>query len=157
MFSTYEKLEEAVRKNDGVLTVSMADLKRVAEARRLGVHVRGAISLSLHQRGLEHSPKMLPAFQTELIRVYVPNTVVGQIIEAVESPSLEGDALLSKMVKKVPGRKPGVPQKRRKTRKRKVTDSSKPIEEAAIEAAHDDVESPDETVEDVESPVGAAA
>lgn len=117
MFTDFSELRSAVEANGGVLTVTMADLKDIIKAGRLGVHVRSNISQYLDKAGLGHAPRNLPPFQTELVRVYTQNTPAAQIIDLVENPSAEGDEAFLALVRQRPGRKAGTATttKRRKS------------------------------------------
>lgn len=96
---TFEELRESIDRNGGALTVSMADLRDIVKAGRLGIHVRGEIDRRLAEERIGHTPSLLPSFQTALVRLYLVEAPVARIIEAVEDTSERSDQFLVKLAK----------------------------------------------------------
>jgi hypothetical protein len=91
------ELKKAVDdKGDGLLEVSMEDVRKAAKVGRLGTLVRLRIAKKdLPDHGLGHLPAdELPKYQREKIRLYSRSSPVGQLIIAMLEPTTEGDKLL---------------------------------------------------------------
>lgn len=99
----WNEIKRLVEENENVHTFTMEQLRDAHGAARLGIHVRDAIANTLAGLGLGHVPKMLPAYQDELVRLYKKGTQVGDLIETVLTPGGEND---TKLREKVAG--PGV-------------------------------------------------
>ncbi|MFZ5854563.1 MAG: hypothetical protein ACOYXS_08700 [Chloroflexota bacterium] len=91
---TYEQLVADVDTKGSVATYSMAVLRDIEGAGKLGVHVRKSISEQLRALGLDHLPEELPAYQEQPVRVFRRGTQVHKVIDAVLHPSTVGDAVL---------------------------------------------------------------
>lgn len=74
-------------KRSGYMVVTMQVLRDLLDRGRLGVHVCAKISESIQAQGLAHFPRELPLNQMDYVWIYDPDSRVGQIIEAVASPS----------------------------------------------------------------------
>ena len=98
MMKNYSDLKVAVDAKAGVLTVSMATLRDIHGAGKLGTHVRAQILNDLVRHGLRADAIELPAYQHQLVRVYDPESPVGRVIEAVNVISLESDSTLRELV-----------------------------------------------------------
>ena len=96
---TFEELRATIDQNGGVMTVSMADLRDIVKAGRLGIHVRGEIDRRLAEERIGHVPALLPSFQTASVRLYLTEAPVARIIEAVEDTSERSDHFLVKLAK----------------------------------------------------------
>jgi hypothetical protein len=94
----YDELRQLVIDNGGVLTVDMRVLRDIHGAGKLGVNVRANISKELRGRGLGHYPNDLPAYYWEPARVYLMGSPVGDLIEAVLSPSPDRDEVIRDVV-----------------------------------------------------------
>jgi hypothetical protein len=92
--STYEDLRDAVAANQGLLAISMEQLRDIHGAGRLGVHVRDAISGSLQRYGLGHFPEELPAYQEQDVRIYQLGTPLADLVHAVLDPKPARDEIL---------------------------------------------------------------
>lgn len=66
--STYDELEEEIRKNAGFITLNMATLRDIHGVGKLGVHVVTNIHEKLDGLGLGHFPLELPLQQWETPR-----------------------------------------------------------------------------------------
>jgi hypothetical protein len=86
-FSSLEELSDLVNRQQGVATVEMERLRDAYGVRRLGIHVRTAISNRLKGFGLGHFPQELPLYQWQLVRVYKLGSPVAELIQAVLEPS----------------------------------------------------------------------
>ena len=95
---TLEDLRKAVEDSDGILTVSMRDVRDAYGVKKLGVHVRAGISKALRGQGLAHYPPELPEYQEESLRVYKQGTRVADLVNAVLTPSADTDEQLREWV-----------------------------------------------------------
>lgn len=94
---TYEALREAVVTNEGIYQATMAELKAIKGAGRLGVHVRDAISRDLASHGMGHLPEQLPPNQEDEVRLFLLGSPVADIVNAVLQPSDRGDQSLRRL------------------------------------------------------------
>jgi len=76
----------------------MEQLRDAHGAARLSIHVRDAIANTLAGLGLGHVPRILPAYQHELVRLYKKGTPVGDLIEIVLTPGGENETKLKEKV-----------------------------------------------------------
>ena len=90
-FKSFEELNDLVNEQQGVATIQMEALRNAHGVKRLGIHVRTAISNRLKGLGLGHFPEELPQYYWEPVRVYKLGSAVAQLIEAVLKPSPEHD------------------------------------------------------------------
>lgn len=91
---TYEQLVADVEAQGSVATYSMAVLRDIEGAGKLGVHVRKSINQQLQAHGLDHLPEDLPLYQEQSVRIFRRGTQVHKVIDAVLHPSAVGDAVL---------------------------------------------------------------
>jgi len=93
MADWYE-IKEKVETKGNVLTVTMFELRNATGKDKLGVHVLTEIRKNLEDVGLGHIPQELPSNQGEPVRLYKRDTLVGEIIDMVLSPSEQNDRKL---------------------------------------------------------------
>lgn len=91
---SFKRLASEVMGAGGLMVCTMERLRDAYDAGRLGAHVRSGISDKLREHGLGHLPGELPANQHEEVRLFAASRPIGKLIEAVLSPSQEGDRLL---------------------------------------------------------------
>lgn len=91
---SYDQLVADVEAKGSVATYSMAVLRDIEGAGKLGTHVRKAISQQLRAHGLDHLPEDLPTYQEQSVRIFKRGTRVHRVIEAVLRPSDVGDSVL---------------------------------------------------------------
>lgn len=94
MKTSYDDLRMSIKRNGGLHVVTMGTLRDIEGAGRLGNRVLTAISQALKAQGMGHFPAELPGNQSQLVRVFLLDTPVGDVITAVLSPSPKGDATL---------------------------------------------------------------
>jgi hypothetical protein len=93
----YEHLDELrkeVENNGGIVATTMQELRDAYGARKLGVHVRTAISNELAGRGLGHVPAELPEYQHYEVLIFRLGSDIARVVQAVQSPSAQSAALL---------------------------------------------------------------
>jgi hypothetical protein len=95
---TYEDLNQAVENSQGVLTISMKNLREIHGNRRLGPHVGASISMTLKKLGLKHHPNPLTNRENDNVRIYKSGSPVEKIINAVLKPSRGADELIRRVV-----------------------------------------------------------
>ena len=93
-FQSFEEIRGQVEASEGVLTVSMRNLRDAYGAGKLGVHVRAGIRKSLIGQGLAHYPPELPEQQYDLVRIYLQGAPIEDRINAVLEVSPETDEQL---------------------------------------------------------------
>lgn len=93
----YEALSDIaadVDRHEGVLTLSMWQVRDAYGAGRLGVNVCANISDELENLGLQHIPSQVPSDQWAQIRLWKPKSAVGKLIHAARKPGHEYDERL---------------------------------------------------------------
>ena len=92
----YAKLRDHIEAQGGIATVPMWQLRDGAGWDRLGVNVVKDIARKIERAGIATLPAtdVLPYSRDEVVRVYLVNSRVGRVIEAVLEPSKAGDKLL---------------------------------------------------------------
>lgn len=100
-FHDFKELKRYVEENDGVVTVTMEQLRDAHGAGRLGIHVRQAIADALTSEGLRFVAEPLWTARNELpddrayeVRIYQPGTPVAKLIEASQQPGAKFDEVL---------------------------------------------------------------
>jgi hypothetical protein len=93
----WDELRDLVTEKGGVLTVSMATLRDIHGAGKLGIWVREHIQEKLKGVGLGHYPPELPQYQENSVRLYRLGTPLADLIKAVLEPGETNDARLLKM------------------------------------------------------------
>ena len=93
-FANTQELKQLVEEEEGLLTCTMEQLREMAGAGRLGVHVRDKISKTLAGSGLGHFPHGLPTYQHEEVRIYRLGSPMEDIVNAIVHPSGGGDQKL---------------------------------------------------------------
>lgn len=93
-YARLEDIRDAVEENGGVLTLSMEELRDAHGAERLGVNVRSAITSRLRKLGLNHQPYVLPAYQEDTIRLYLADSAVAKLLQAVSHTGPRWDKVL---------------------------------------------------------------
>ena len=91
----WDQVKSEVEDHGGVLTVSMEALRDAAGAKKLGIHVRTKITKRLAGSGLGHVPTVLPANQSDQVRLYKKGTHVGDLIDTVLQPGQQNDRKLA--------------------------------------------------------------
>lgn len=91
---SWQDLRSEVEQHDGVLTVQMDQLRILAEAGKLGPHVRRAIGEELAKHGLGHVPRELPRYSYEQVRLYLNGTPAARLIRQVLEVGPANDQLL---------------------------------------------------------------
>jgi len=89
-------LYDEVNRNDGVLTVPMTTLKELYGGYRLKSQIRQGIGEGLRYRGLDFIGD-LPSTENGSVRLFIKNTPVAKIIEAVGLAGPAGDARLRQL------------------------------------------------------------
>jgi|SRR6266536_552238 len=91
-----EKIKAAVEADGGIKSYDMGDLRDAAGWGKLGNRNVVDIANLLANHGLGHLPatRTLPTDQNELVRLYVERSPLGRIVQAVLSPSRQGDERL---------------------------------------------------------------
>lgn len=97
-FDKLEEVGEAVDKADGLLTVSMLELREAVGAGRLGKHIPVQISRSLESLGLGHVPRVLPQSQNSLVRIYRRGSEAERLLKAAMEPGSAHDEYLLEML-----------------------------------------------------------
>lgn len=90
-YTDLDELRSDIEDNGDLLALEMWEVRDAYGADRLGRIVRQNIAKELHGRGLASFPRELPDRQGEVVRVYKVGTPVAELIEAVLSPSDDGD------------------------------------------------------------------
>ncbi|WP_280181182.1 hypothetical protein [Nocardia farcinica] len=99
MGNNYESIADIradAEANEGLITVSLLDLREALGYKKLGPRVLATIAQELEGHGLGYFPKSLlddndtPRSHEE-VRVFVKNTQLGIIIDSVLSPHEVGD------------------------------------------------------------------
>ncbi len=97
----FNELAEEVVAAQGVLTVWAEQPKKAWDAQRLGANIRGYITEALERRDIGHIPVEFPDRESALVRLYVRNSAVGRIIEAVLNPGEDTDDEIRNLVEGV--------------------------------------------------------
>ena len=97
-FGSFEEIRDRVETSEGVLTLTMRNLRDAHGAKKLGVHVRAGIRSDLVRQGLGHYPLDLPENQHEAVRVYLSGSPIADRINAVLNLSEETDVQLRQWV-----------------------------------------------------------
>ncbi|HEY3139479.1 MAG TPA: hypothetical protein VGJ86_00015 [Acidimicrobiales bacterium] len=96
--TTFQELRETVERRGGVHRISMGDLRDINGAGKLGIHVVTQIKRSLARAGLSILLRTgtadVPRYQDEYVVIYVTQSKVGEIIEAVQQADLGAVKLL---------------------------------------------------------------
>ena len=90
------KLREEIEAQGGIALLPMWKIRDAARWDRLGVNVVKDIASKMRRSGLATLPAMdvLPYTQYAMVRVYVTEGRLADVISAVLDPSNEGDKLL---------------------------------------------------------------
>lgn len=81
--TTWAELLKAVDQNNGLNRVTMATLRELEGAERLGKHVLTAITTKLSQLGLGYLPDELPNRQDQPVMLYKVGTPAADAIRAI--------------------------------------------------------------------------
>ena len=89
-------LREEIEARGGLARLPMWRLRDAAGWDRLGVNVVKDIANKMARAGLATLPTVdiLPYSQDAVVRIYVVDSRVGQVVDAVTKPSRKGDDLL---------------------------------------------------------------
>lgn len=93
-FDNIDELEEVVKEDDGLVDVQMWQLRDGIGWDRLTTGALRAIHDELTQRGLGYFPQPLSPHRHDSVRIYKRGTAVGNLVEAVLTPTEAGDQLL---------------------------------------------------------------
>ena len=85
--TTYDDLSQHVDAEEGILLMSMGDLRDVHGAGKLGSNVVAGIADKLASVGLGHSPASLPTSQWGRALIYRKGSPLARLIEAINEPS----------------------------------------------------------------------
>jgi hypothetical protein len=90
------RLRDNIESKGGIAEVPMWELRDHAGWDRLGVNVVKDIASKMRRGGLATLPALgsLPISRHAIIRIYVTDSRVGDVIRAVVEPSSKGDDLL---------------------------------------------------------------
>lgn len=88
--TTWAELLRAVDEGNGLNRVTMATLRELEGAERLGKHVLTAIATKLSQLGLGHLPEDLPNRQDQPVMLYKVGTPAADTIRAIRMTLLTG-------------------------------------------------------------------
>lgn len=88
--TTWAELLKAVDESNGLTRVTMATLRELEGAERLGKHVLTAITTKLSQLGLGHLPDELPNRQDQPVMLYKVGTPAADTIRAIRMTLLTG-------------------------------------------------------------------
>lgn len=88
--TTWAELLKAVEENNGLNRVTMATLRELEGAERLGKHVLTSIATKLSQLGLGHLPEELPNRQDQPVMIYQVGTPAADAIRAIRMTLLTG-------------------------------------------------------------------
>lgn len=97
--SKWDELSQRVERNGDILSMTMRELRDMAENDRLGSNVVKDIALSLTKMALGHIPQVLPRQQNDLVRLYKRGTPIGTIIDSILTPSEEKDGEILQSIK----------------------------------------------------------
>ena len=97
--SAWDDLSQRVQSSGGILSITMQELRNIAQSDRLGPHVIKDIASSLTRVALGHIPQVLPKQQNELVRLYKRGTPIGAIIDSILTPSEEKDGEILQSIK----------------------------------------------------------
>lgn len=84
---SFDDIRSLADRHDGIIGVKMGTLRDATWKKKLGPHVRKSISKSLDARGMAHFPVSLPAHQTGYVTLFVRDSLVGRIVQALADPS----------------------------------------------------------------------
>ena len=93
-FTDFDHIKKQVDAMDGILSVTMLDLRDAHKVARLGVHVRNAIHAELAKRGIGHHPEELPEYQHDPVRLYISGSNFADLIESLSDYSPGADQKL---------------------------------------------------------------
>ena len=96
-YNSFSDVKSAVEGHDGILTVTMQELRDAHGVGRLGVHVRTAIRRNLANRGIGHFPNELPEYQHERVRLYTLGSQFADCLEDLNELSPEADERLREL------------------------------------------------------------
>lgn len=88
--TTWAELLKTVEEGNGLNRVTMATLRELEGAERLGKHVLTSIATKLSQLGLGHLPEELPNRQDQPVMIYQVGTPAADAIRAIRMTLLTG-------------------------------------------------------------------
>ncbi|WP_046468662.1 hypothetical protein [Allosalinactinospora lopnorensis] len=91
---TYAQLRAIVADRGGYGVTEMVHLRDLTGKQRLKRLVCEKIADSLYKHGIGHVPADLPRYQDAEVRLYLRETLIGGMIDAVLFPDEEGDEVL---------------------------------------------------------------
>ena len=96
--TTYEELRQLVERRGGIHRVSMGSLRDINGAGKLGIHVVSQIRRSLSRAGLSILLPLgetdVPRYQGEYVTLFLTQSKVGQLVEAVQAADADAVKLL---------------------------------------------------------------
>ena len=96
-YDSLEQIKEAVADHGGVLTLNMGELRDAYGADRLGSHIREGIEGEFGELGLAHRPRRLTNCQEDTVRLYLPKSPVGKLLEAASRRGESSDNVLRRL------------------------------------------------------------
>ena len=97
-FYDLDQINVALDNQNGIMCVSMQDLRNAAGYDRLGRYVLNDISNGLRGRGISHYPLQLPLDQTNWVLIYRQGSPGERIVRAVLEPGPRSGDILSQAV-----------------------------------------------------------
>lgn len=79
-YTSYQEIKSALESNDGLMSISMGELRDAHDVLRLGVHVRTGIHDRLQGMGIGHFPEELPDYQDQNVRLYTLGSPFAKIL-----------------------------------------------------------------------------
>jgi hypothetical protein len=95
--SRIEDLKQRLDDNEGVVTISMAEVRDACGFERLRKHVVASISEKLELAGIGHVPRRLPMDQSKKVRLYLRTSRAGGLIDAALKPGTKNDDKLREL------------------------------------------------------------
>ncbi len=92
--TSIEELRQRVIATGGVYRIPMSVLRHIHGTSRLGRLVCKAIAERLAAAGLAHIPEDLPSGQWQEIRVFLADSPLAAVVDAVLEPTAAGDEVL---------------------------------------------------------------
>lgn len=98
-YNSVTELKETATEEGGLAVVTLLDLREMLAFKKLGVRVLNTIAEELISNGLGYYPPELldsndQPRQWDEVRIYVKDSALGKIVDAVLSPSTASDTLL---------------------------------------------------------------
>ena len=98
MLGSFTSVKDQIKASNGLISVSMGQLRNVHGVARLGSHVCNRISEELRSAGIGHHPERLPLSQKVLVRLFLLDSPMARLFSDVSTITLEADWRLSALV-----------------------------------------------------------